>query len=262
MAVIMAMAGSAVGLGNIWRFPYIAGENGGAAFIIVYALASFLLALPIFLAESIIGRRSRANTFGAMKKLAPGTPWKWLGLITVLTPLLILGYYSVVGGWSVEYLFKALAFDFTGAAPEKIQSFFGSFISSTWEPLIMHTIFVAATTFIVLMGVKNGIEKFSKITMPALFVLIVAIAVYGITLPGAGKGVQYLLKPDFSKLTAGAVASAIGRVKRLPVLARTTLGLKRSVCESQRRRPSMPVASAERMMVPRLPGFSICSATR
>ena len=211
MAVIMAMAGSAVGLGNIWRFPYIAGENGGAAFIIVYALASFLLALPIFLAESIIGRRSRANTFGAMKKLAPGTPWKWLGLITVLTPLLILGYYSVVGGWSVEYLFKALAFDFTGAAPEKIRSFFGGFISSTWEPLIMHTIFVAATTFIVLMGVKNGIEKFSKITMPALFVLIVAIAVYGITLPGAGKGVQYLLKPDFSKLTAGAVASAIGQ---------------------------------------------------
>ena len=142
MAVILAMAGSAVGLGNIWRFPYIAGENGGAAFIIVYALASLFLALPIFFAESIIGRRSRANTFGAMKALAPGTPWKWLGLITVLTPILILGYYSVVGGWSIEYLFKALAFDFTGAPPDKISSFFGGFISKAWEPLIMHTVFV------------------------------------------------------------------------------------------------------------------------
>lgn len=211
MAVIMAMAGSAVGLGNIWRFPYIAGENGGAAFIIVYALASFLLALPIFLAESILGRRSRANTFGAMRKFAPGTQWKWLGLITVAAPLLILGYYSVVGGWSIEYLFKALAFDFTGAPPDAIQGFFGGFISSTWEPLIMHTVFVGATVFIVMMGVKNGIEKFSKITMPILFVLIVAIAVYGCTLPGSSKGVDYLLKPDFSKLTAGGVASAIGQ---------------------------------------------------
>ena len=211
IAVILAMAGSAVGLGNIWRFPYIAGENGGAAFIIVYALASFFLAMPIFFAESIIGRRSRANTFGAMKTLAPGTAWKWLGLITVLTPLLILSYYSVVGGWSIEYLFKALAFDFTGAPPDKISGFFGGFISKAWEPIIMHTVFVGATTLIVLMGVKNGIERFSKITMPALFVLIVAIAVYGCTLPGAGKGVAYLLKPDFSKLSGSAVASAIGQ---------------------------------------------------
>ena len=210
-AVIMAMAGSAVGLGNIWRFPYIAGENGGAAFIIVYALASLLLALPIFYAESIIGRRSRANAFGAMRTLAPGTPWKWLGLITVIAPLLILGYYSVVGGWSIEYLFKALAFDFTGSASEKISGFFGGFITSVWEPIIMHTVFVGLTTVIVLMGVKKGIERFSKITMPVLFVLIVAIAIYGITLPGAGKGVEYLIRPDFSKLGASGVASAIGQ---------------------------------------------------
>jgi len=211
MAVIMAMAGSAVGLGNIWRFPYIAGENGGAAFIIVYALASFILALPIFLAESIIGRRSRANTFGAMRNFAPGTKWKWLGLITVAAPLLIMSYYSVVGGWSIEYLFKALAFDFTGAEPDEISSFFANFISSTWEPVIMHTLFLAATTVIVMLGVKKGIEKFSKITMPILFFLIVAIAIYGCTLPGASKGVEYLLKPDFSKLGAEGVASAIGQ---------------------------------------------------
>ncbi|MBO7366363.1 MAG: sodium-dependent transporter, partial [Bacteroidales bacterium] len=108
-AVIMAMAGSAIGLGNIWRFPYVVGEYGGAAFILVYVLCTFLLALPIFLSESIIGRRSGSNTFGAMEKLAPGTSWKWMGLLTVISPVVILSYYSVVGGWSVEYLFKSLA---------------------------------------------------------------------------------------------------------------------------------------------------------
>ena len=104
-AVIMAMAGSAVGLGNIWRFPYMVGEHGGAAFIILYALASFILVLPIFFAETIIGRRSRQGTFGAMEKLAPGSRWKWLGLLTLFAPIIILSYYIVVGGWSVEYLF-------------------------------------------------------------------------------------------------------------------------------------------------------------
>ena len=105
-AVVMAMAGSAVGLGNIWRFPYMVGEHGGAAFIILYALASFILVLPIFFAETIIGRRSRQGTFGAMEKLAPGSRWKWLGLLTVFAPIIILSYYSVVGGWSVEYLYN------------------------------------------------------------------------------------------------------------------------------------------------------------
>lgn len=109
-AVVMAMAGSAIGLGNIWRFPYMAGEYGGAAFIIVYIAASLILALPIFFAESIIGRRSGLGTFGAMEKLAPGTGWKWVGLLTVLSPIIILSYYSVVGGWSVEYLFKSFEF--------------------------------------------------------------------------------------------------------------------------------------------------------
>ena len=132
-AVIMAMAGSAVGLGNIWRFPYMVGEQGGAAFIIVYILASFILALPIFLAESVIGRRSRSGTFGAMEKLAPGTHWKWLGLLTVLSPIIILSYYSVVGGWSVEFLFKALAFDFTGSTDAAVTGFFGGFITAGWR---------------------------------------------------------------------------------------------------------------------------------
>ena len=209
--VIMAMAGSAVGLGNIWRFPYIVGEYGGAAFILVYIVATIFLSLPVFLSETIIGRRSRSNTFGAMEKLAPGTPWKWLGLATVISTMILLSYYSVVGGWSVEYLFKSLAFDFTGVPSEEMTGVFGTFISSTWEPVVMHTIFLLMCAGIILGGVKKGIERFSKITMPILFILIVVIMVYAISLPGSGEGVRYLMKPDWSKLSAEAVAAAIGQ---------------------------------------------------
>lgn len=207
----MAMAGSAVGLGNIWRFPYIIGEYGGAAFILVYIVATIFLSLPVFLSETIIGRRSRSNTFGAMEKLAPGTPWKWLGLATVISTMILLSYYSVVGGWSVEYLFKSLAFDFTGVPSEEMTGVFGTFISSTWEPIVMHTIFLLMCAGIILGGVKKGIERFSKITMPILFILIVVIMVYAISLPGSGEGVRYLMKPDWSKLSAEAVAAAIGQ---------------------------------------------------
>lgn len=210
-AVIAAMAGSAVGLGNIWRFPYILGEYGGAAFILVYVLAVLLLALPIFYAESIIGRRSRSDTFGAMKKLAPGTPWRWAGLLTIVSPLLILSYYSVVGGWSVEYLFKSLSFSFTDVPAEEVPGFFGKFISSTWQPVFAHTAFMALVAFIVLGGVKGGIERFSKLAMPTLFVLILVILVYSLTLPGSFKGVEYLLKPDFSRLTPDALSAALGQ---------------------------------------------------
>ena len=209
--VIMAMAGSAVGLGNIWRFPYIVGEYGGAAFILVYIIATIFLSLPVFLSETIIGRRSRSNTFGAMEKLAPGTPWKWLGLATVISTMILLSYYSVVGGWSVEYLFKSLAFDFTGVPSEEMTGVFGTFISSTWEPVVMHTIFLLMCAGIILGGVKKGIERFSKITMPILFILIVVIMGYAISLPGSGEGVRYLLNPDWSKLSAEAVAAAIGQ---------------------------------------------------
>ena len=210
-AVIMAMAGSAIGLGNIWRFPYLAGQYGGAAFIIVYIVATFLLALPIFYAEAIIGRRSRANTFGAMRKLAPGSRWHWVGLLTVLSPLLILSYYNVVGGWSAQYLFKSLALDFSQEDPNVVTGYFGHFITSTWAPLVAHSIFVLSVALIILGGVKSGIEKFTKWTMPALFRLIIAIVVYSVCLPGSGEGVRYLVKPEFSKLTGQAAASAIGQ---------------------------------------------------
>ncbi len=211
-AVIAAMAGSAVGLGNIWRFPYILGQYGGAAFVLVYIVASLLVALPIFFAESVIGRRSGTDTFGAMKKLAPGTAWKWAGLLTILSPLLILSYYSVVGGWSVEFLFKSLSFSFTEkAAAEEVSGYFGKFISSTWQPILSHTLFMALVAGVVLGGVKNGIERFSKVAMPLLFVLILFIVGYSLTLPGSRAGVEYLVKPDFSKLTADAYAAALGQ---------------------------------------------------
>ena len=211
-AVIAAMAGSAVGLGNIWRFPYVLGQYGGAAFILVYIAASLLVALPIFFAESVIGRRSGRDTYGAMQLLAPGTAWKWAGLLTILSPLLILSYYSVVGGWSVEFLFKSLSFSFTEkAATEEVSGYFGKFISSTWQPLLSHTLFMTMVAGVVLGGVKNGIERFSKVAMPLLFVLILFIVGYSLTLPGSRAGVEYLVKPDFSKLTADAYAAALGQ---------------------------------------------------
>ncbi len=209
--VIMAMAGSAIGLGNIWRFPFIVGEYGGAAFILVYIFCCFLLSMPILLSETIIGRRTHQGTFGAMNTLAPGSAWKWLGLLTVISPLIILSYYSVVGGWSFAYLCKAVALQFSQENAEAVTAMFGTFSSSTWWPLVCTMVFLSLTALIVYLGVNKGIEKFSKISIPVLFVLIVIIAVYSMTLPGAGEGVRYLVKPDFSKLTPGAYAAALGQ---------------------------------------------------
>lgn len=210
-AVIMAMAGSAIGLGNIWRFPYVVGENGGSAFIIVYLVSTLLLSLPIFLSEAVIGRRTGKGTFGAMEQLSPGTRWKWLGLLTVVSPLIILSFYSVVGGWSVEYLLKSLTFGISSVDPDESAAFFGRFISSVRGPLVCHTVFLGLCAAIVTAGVKKGIERFSTVTMPVLFVLIILIMVYSLFLPGSGAGVTYLLKPDFSKLTASGIASAMGQ---------------------------------------------------
>lgn len=210
-AVIMAFAGSAIGLGNIWRFPYMVGEYGGAAFILIYIVCSFVLSLPILFSESVIGRKTHLSTFGAMNALAPHSKWKWLGLLTVVTPLIILSYYSVVGGWAIEYLVKSATFSFTPDKAEAVTGMFGEFASSVWGPIICLFIFLSLTALIVFLGVKKGIEKFSNISIPILFVLIVAIAIYSVTLPGAGEGVKYLVKPDFSKLTPGAFSAALGQ---------------------------------------------------
>lgn len=198
-AVIMAMAGSAIGLGNIWRFPYMAGEYGGAAFILIYILCTLLLSLPIFLSEAVIGRRTHSNAIGAMKQLAPRSGWTALGYLSVITPMVIVSYYSIVGGWSLEYLFKSFTLDF------------GEFTPSGWKVLVFNTIFLAISCGIVALGVKAGIERFSKISIPVLFVLIVIILVYSVNMPGAGAGVDYLLKPDLSKVTGKTFAFALGQ---------------------------------------------------
>ena len=172
VAVILAMAGSAIGLGNIWRFPYMVGEYGGAVFVLIYILCSFILALPIFLAESLIGRRSRRNAIGAMKTLAPGSRWSLFGYLSVFTPVVILSYYCIVGGWSLESFSLG----------------FGAFEPSGWTPLLFSTLFLGISCAVVALGVKNGIERFSKASIPILFVLILVIAAYAVRMPGAEKG--------------------------------------------------------------------------
>lgn len=209
---LVAMAGSAVGLGNLWRFPYLVGENGGAAFIIVYILLSFLICLPIFISEFVIGRRSQENAYAAFRDLSGGSGWRWVGLFTIIVPLVVLSYYSVIGGWSIDYLLKSLTFSFTGESSRSaFSTMFMDMVSSTWAPLAVQTGFLLVTTLIVMIGIKDGIEKFSKVMMPLLFVIVVAIAVYSLTLPGAKAGVEYLFNPDFSKITGKACAAALGQ---------------------------------------------------
>ncbi len=209
----MALAGSSVGLGNLWRFPYMAGTYGGGAFILVYVFLVFLACLPILTAEILIGRRGQSNAFGTFRKIAPGSNWKWVGLLMVVSPITLLCYYSVVGGWSVAYFFKALCFDFTSSAVagEQFGSVFDAFVSSPVPPIICHTIFLAITVLVVLGGVQKGIERFGKIIMPVLFLIVILIAVRGATLPGALEGFKFLFKPDFSKITPQVCVAAMGQ---------------------------------------------------
>lgn len=206
------MAGSAVGLGNLWRFPYLVGENGGAAFIIIYVILSFVICLPIFISEFVIGRRSQENAYSAFRDLSGGSAWRWVGLFTIFVPMVVLSYYSVIGGWSIEYLLKSCTFSFTGGASQaSINTFFTNFVTSTWGPLAVHTAFLFLTMLIVVVGIKDGIERFSKVMMPLLFLMVLSIAIYSLTLPGAMAGVDYLFNPDFSKITGKACAAALGQ---------------------------------------------------
>jgi len=209
--VLVAVAGSAVGLGNLWRFPYLVGNNGGAAFILLYLFFVFLLCLPIMFSEFIIGRRTQSNAFGAMKKLAPKSGWLSIGVISVVTALCIMSFYSVVGGWIVDYVFRSLSGNFLTTDGEKLASTFGNFISSPVRPAIMMLIFLGLSALIVSAGVKNGIEKYSKILMPVLFVLVLFLAIRAVTLPGASEGVNFLLNPDFSKLKPDSALAALGQ---------------------------------------------------
>ena len=212
LAVILAMAGSAIGLGNIWRFPYMVGEHGGGAFVMVYIVSTLLISLPVFLTEVMIGRRSHTNSRDAFARLSRHHPfWKGVGYLPILIPLLIASYYSVIGGWSVEYFWQSCRQTFVTMSPDGTGALFNDYVTSPWRPVWTHLFFLLVSAGVVAGGVKSGIEKFSKITLPVLFVLIVVIIVYSVTLPGSAAGVRYLLHPAWSELTPRTFAYAMGQ---------------------------------------------------
>ena len=211
LGVILASAGSAVGLGNIWRFPFETGNHGGAAFIFIYLGCILFFGIPIMVAEFVIGRRSRSNTAGAYQKLASGTHWRWVGRMGVLAGFLILSYYSVVAGWTLEYICEAATDSFEGKSAAEFIASFNSFVGNPWRPVIWLIVFLLATHFIIVKGVEKGIEKSSKIMMPILFLLLIILAICSVSLPGAGAGIEFLLKPDFSKVDAGVLLGAMGQ---------------------------------------------------
>ncbi len=208
--IIAAAAGSAIGLGNIWKFPYITGVYGGSAFIIVYLLCIAGIGLPIMLSEFLIGRRAQANAVGAFKKQAPGTPWFLTGTLGLAAAVIILSFYGVVAGWTLDYVFRAITNQFANMAPAQLGDMFGGFITSPVRPIVWQVVFMLLTLGVVLGGVKDGIEKYSKILMPFLLGIIVILNIRALTLPGASEGISFLFKPDFSKLSAAAVLSALG----------------------------------------------------
>lgn len=208
--VLVAMAGSAVGLGNLWRFPYLVGTNGGAAFIIIYLAIVFVLAMPIMYSEFVIGRRAQSNVYGAFRKLAPGSGWGIIGAMAILCCILVVSFYSVVGGWTIDYLFKGLTMQFTSDS-NALGGMFENTVTANWRPLFFMILFIGSAGVILLSGVKDGIEKYSKVLMPLLFVMVVVIAVRSVTLPGAGAGLEFLFKPDWSAVTANTVLDALGQ---------------------------------------------------
>lgn len=211
LGVIMAAAGSAVGLGNIWRFPYILGENGGGAFLIIYLVIIFSIGIPVMMSELVIGRRSQRNPVGAFRALAPRKPWFLVGTMGIVAAFMILAFYTAVAGWTLEYIYQTLKGGFVGKSSEELSGMFESFRSESFRPALWFSVFMLATSAIVLGGVRKGIEKSTKILMPLLLVLLVVMCIKALTLPGAGRGVEFLFRPDFSKITGNTVLMALGQ---------------------------------------------------
>jgi NSS family neurotransmitter:Na+ symporter len=214
LGFILAAAGSAVGLGNVWRFPYMTAENGGAAFVLLYLGCVLLIGIPVLLAELSMGRASGKNAVGAFEALDPDRSkrWRWAGGLGVVTGMAILSFYSVVAGWTLSYAWRALTGTFAHSmTPDESGALFQSVIGSPIESVSMAAAFLLLTALVVRGGVSGGIERASKVLMPAFFVMLVVLAVRALTLPGAGEGVRYLLEPDFSKITGTSVMSAMGQ---------------------------------------------------
>lgn len=199
---ILAASGSAIGLGNIWRFPYITGKNGGAAFVLIYLVIVVIIGLPYMLGELALGRAAQRNPVGAIEAIRPKSAWKGVGYLGVLTGLGILSFYSVIAGWTVGYIFKMLSGN-TGN--------FAGFISDPVQVIALFAFFIIITAAIVHGGVSDGIERWSKILMPLLFFLMLGLIAYANTLPGSGAGLEFYLKPDFSKIDGSVVLAALGQ---------------------------------------------------
>ena len=199
--MIAAAVGSAVGLGNIWRFPYIAGANGGGAFLIIYLGVIAIIGLPLMLSEFAIGRQGQSDAISSFKKLAPDKPWYISGVLGVGAAFLILSYYGVVAGWTLEYVTNAATNSFAGKSSDDITNMFVNFISSPYKPIMWQVVFMAITSLVVATGVKDGIEKIAKILVPLLLFIIIILNVQALRLPGAMEGVRFLFQPDFSKVT-------------------------------------------------------------
>ena len=210
LGIILATAGSAVGLGNIWRFPYMTGQNGGAAFIVIYLVCVFLLGVPGMVAEFVVGRHASSNAARAYSLLAKGTPWRVIGYIGVFTSMIILGFYAVVAGWCLQYLMVSLLGQLHGDAAF-VADYFTRFSSHPLIPVGWALLFILLTHFVVVRGVREGIERTSKVLMPLLLVLLVLLVVAACMLPGSSKGVEFLLKPDFGKLSGGVFLEALGQ---------------------------------------------------
>ena len=214
-AFILAATGSAVGLGNIWKFPYITGEHGGGAFVIVYLLCVALIGIPIMIAETLLGRRGRENPVNTMQLLSAEAEqdprWQYVGWVGMAAGLLILSYYSVIAGWASAYVFKAFTGSFFNADAAAIKQLFSDFIGSPLQLIFWHTLFMAATLFIVARGVDKGLEKSVRILMPGLFILLILLVMYAMTTSGYFQGIHFLFSFDFSKLTGNAILIAMGQ---------------------------------------------------
>ncbi len=211
LGFILAAAGSAIGLGNIWRFPATAGQNGGGAFVAVYLASIVIICFAVMIAELALGRNTQRNPVGVYKKLAPGSSWKYFGVLGVLTGWGISSFYSVVAGWTLGYIYKTATGAFSNASPQQISQIFGDFVSNPVSAIGFHAAFMVITMLILFGGVKSGIERWSKILMPVLLVILILLVIRSVTLPGAEKGLAFLLQPKWDELTGRGVLAAVGQ---------------------------------------------------
>lgn len=211
LGVVAVTVGSAVGLGNIWRFPFEAGMHGGGAFLLLNLFFVFVIGVPVICAEFIIGRHTGSNVRTAFRKIAPGQAWGIVGGIGLLASILIISFYSVVAGWTMEYVYQSII-GFSGVhSVEGLHERFDSFAASDWRPAMWTVLFLLCNYLILVRGVEKGIEKMSNVMMPLLFLILIVFAVHSLTLPAAGEGLEFLFNPDFSKITPGVVLGAMGQ---------------------------------------------------